>query len=88
MRTCVFDIEGNSLNHVVIDKKGSARPECTKVWCVATKEVGGESKLWVNMDENMDEVVRYLNTFDVLVGHNALSYDFPVMRKLYGLKKP
>lgn len=84
MRTCVFDIEGNSLNHVIVDKKGSARPECNKVWCVATKELNGEAKLWTDMDA----VVRYLNTFDVLVGHNALSYDFPVMRKLYNLQKP
>lgn len=84
MRTCVLDIEGNSLNYVTIDSKGKVVPECTHVHCVATKELNGEAKLWTDMDA----VMAYLNTFDVLVGHNILSYDFPVLQKLHGLRKP
>jgi len=84
MKTVVLDIEGNSLNHVILDNKGRPVPACTKVHCIATKELNGEAQLWTDIPA----AVRYLSTFDVLVGHNILSYDFPVLRRLHGLMQP
>ncbi len=34
--------------------------------------------------DNLDDMFKFLDTVDVLIMHNGLHYDFPLMRKLYG----
>ena len=34
--------------------------------------------------DNIEELCSYLDTFDVLIGHNCIDFDFPVLRKLFG----
>ena len=87
MKSCVLDIEGNSLNEVVVEKKGKALPECTRIWCVATKDRdASEPRLWT--EENLGSLKQYLKQFDILIGHNIYGYDYPVLNRLLGLKEP
>jgi DNA polymerase I-like protein with 3'-5' exonuclease and polymerase domains len=87
MKTCVIDMEGNSLSEVNIEKKGFANPECTKIWCVATKDrATHEPKLW--KQHQLKELKTYLSKFDILVGHNIYGYDLPVLIRLLNISLP
>ena len=87
MKSCTLDIEGNSLNEVVIEKKGKALPECTRIWCVATKDSDdSQPRLWT--EENLGSLKQYLKQFDILIGHNIYGYDYPVLSRLLGVKEP
>lgn len=87
MKACVLDIEGNSLNEVTVEKKGKAIPECTRIWCVATKDCdNSQPRLWT--EESFGELKQYLKQFDILVGHNIYGYDFPVLTRLLEIQEP
>lgn len=87
MKSCTLDIEGNSLNEVVIEKKGKALPECTRIWCVATKDSDdSQPRLWT--EESLGSLKQYLEQFDILIGHNIYGYDYPVLSRLLGVKEP
>jgi len=87
MKTCILDIEGNALSEVNIEKKGIAKKECTKIWCVATKDYkDSKPRLWT--ESQLKDLVLYLSKFDVLVGHNIYGYDLPVLVRLLGLTMP
>jgi len=87
MKTCILDIEGNALSEVNIEKKGIAKRECTKVWCVGTKDYkDSKPRLWTQ--DQLTELVLYLGKFDVLVGHNIYGYDLPILVRLLGLPLP
>lgn len=87
MRTCVLDIEGNALSEVNVAKKGEATPECSAIWCVATKDTKEDKpRLWLG--HQLEELGIYLRKFDILVGHNIYGYDFPVLQRSLGLPHP
>lgn len=87
MKTCILDIEGNALSEVYVEKKGKAVKECTKIWCVATKDLNdSKPRLW--KFDQLDTLVTYLQKFDVLVGHNIYGYDLPVLSRLLGVQHP
>ncbi len=73
MRVGVFDVESDGF----LD-------EATQAWCIVVKDIetgrvhewSGEEKMWLGMAS--------LNHFDVLIGHNCIAYDFPLLKKLYG----
>ena len=68
----VFDIETNGLLDTV-----------TQVWCVVVKDIDtGDRYVW-ELD-NIHKCFSVLDTFDTLIGHNIIAFDFPVLRKLYG----
>lgn len=72
MNIFVFDIEANGFLDVV-----------TKVHCGCFKSLDGKTKKSFKPDE-IPEMLRFMDTIDVIIGHNILSYDLPVLRKLYG----
>lgn len=74
MKRLVFDIEANGFLSSV-----------NKVWCVATRDVDTLEKKTFDVDQ-IDEAIAYLSDADVLIGHNILLYDLPVLEKLYGFK--
>ncbi len=73
----VFDIEANGLEN----------PD--QIWCIVCKDLDtGERKIFrkVTQDELVKEnCVRYLRDADVLVAHNGLGYDIPVVCRLLGI---
>ena len=70
MGEIVFDIEANGL-----------QPD--KIWCIVAKPLG---KPVVSFGPNaIDEGITFLQSADVLIGHNILGFDIPVINKLHGV---
>jgi len=67
----IFDIEADGLNPTI-------------VWCIVAKELDGPTHKFDNTQ--IEEGVKFLETADVLIGHNIIGYDIPVLEKLHGAK--
>jgi DNA polymerase I-like protein with 3'-5' exonuclease and polymerase domains len=67
----IFDIEANGLN-----------PD--KVWCIVTKEVDG--KVHKFFGDTLLNGVKYLMNAEVLIGHNIIGYDIPVLEKIFNVE--
>jgi DNA polymerase-1 len=72
MKICVFDLETNGLLN-----------EVTKVHVMAVRCLS-TGKLRVFREHQIAEGLSYLDQFDLLVGHNIIKYDIPVLTKLFG----
>ena len=73
MKIGLFDVEAN----------GFLR-QATTVHCGVVKTKGGEVKQF--RPNQIKQFLAYLDTFDVLIAHNGIGYDFPLLEKLYGYK--
>lgn len=71
MKIALFDLEANGLLQ-----------EATHVHCGVVKIKGGESRKF--RPNQIKDLLSYLETFDVLIAHNGIGYDFPLLKKLYG----
>ncbi len=67
----VFDIETNGFYF-----------EVHTCWCIWVFDVDSEDRIGFRPHQ-MEEAVRFLNNCNVLIGHNIVDYDIPVMRKLF-----
>ena len=54
-----------------------------QIWCVGVKEVGAESGQLVFTPE---ELLSLVPTTSTVIGHNALSFDCPVLERVWGIK--
>ena len=75
MRIGLFDLEANGFLN-----------QATRVHCGVVKELNGESRQfwpWPGADF-IKQLLEYLDSFDVLIAHNGIGYDFPLLKKLYG----
>ena len=72
----VFDVEANGLLY-----------EATKMWCLVSKDIETK-KEYALAEESYTNTARFvipwLNEAETLIGHGILSYDFPLLKKLYG----
>jgi len=74
VKIAIFDIETNGLYH-----------EVTKIHCVAIKVDGEPTKLYTDIDE----AVQVLRSVDIIVAHNGVNFDIPVLEKMgYDLSGP
>jgi len=71
-KTILFDIETNDF-----------LPSVTKIHCGVTLDLGTSNLREFGPDE-IEELLEYLKTAEVLAGHNICGYDLPVLEKLYG----
>lgn len=56
--------------------------DATKIWCAVTKDIDTqEVKVW----KVASELRQYINAEDLLIGHNIISFDLPVLKKLWNL---
>jgi len=76
-RVVVFDIETDGLLDTV-----------STIFCIVCKEYPSKTTTVFRGDECYKEFLEYVNTDTVLVGHNILSYDLPVLSKLLKYKHP
>ena len=67
----IFDIEADGLNP-------------TMVWCIVAKELNGAVHKFDNTQ--IAEGIKFLEEADVLIGHNIIGYDIPVLERLHGAK--
>lgn len=72
MKIYVFDLETNGF----LD-------EVTQIHCAVFKELGKES-IYKFTPENIEDIKSFMDSCDVLIGHNVIGYDFPVLKKLWG----
>lgn len=70
MRIGLFDLEANGFLH-----------QATKVHCGAVKAKGLPTKQF--RPHQIKELLKELESYDVLIAHNGLGYDFPLLKKLY-----
>ena len=71
MKVGLFDLEANGFLQ-----------QATHVHCGVIKVKGGESRKF--RPNQVKEMLEYMETFDVLIAHNGIGYDFPLLKKLYG----
>ena len=57
--------------------------EATRVWCGVFIEIETGKKQSFG-PEQVPEMLAYMDTCSVLVFHNGIGYDFPLLKKLYG----
>jgi len=71
MKAVIFDLEANGL-----------LPDATEVWCGVFKDINtGEVTSFVREPINL---VRYLDSCDLIVTHGGTFYDWPLLKRLYG----
>jgi len=71
MKKLIFDIEADGLTP-------------TKLWCIVAKELDGTTHTF-NPDQ-LEQGKEFLQTADVLIGHNIIGYDIPVLERLINFK--
>ena len=71
MKIGLFDLEANGFLH-----------QATKVHCGAVKTLGVDGVKQFRPHE-IQELLRHLESFDVLIAHNGIGYDFPLLKKLF-----
>jgi hypothetical protein len=71
MKVGLFDLEANGFLN-----------QATIVHCGVVKVLGGALKKF--RPHQVQELLDYLDTFDVLIAHNGLGYDWPLLKKLHG----
>lgn len=59
--------------------------EATKVWCGVFKDINTGEK-FVFRPNQIQDMLSFLDTVDVLIGHNIIGYDLPLLRKLHSYK--
>jgi len=72
MKVCVFDIEANGL-------------EPTKIHCL-TAAVNTNGKWTQKTTTNYDEMRKFFSGCDVVVGHNIMRWDIPVIERILGIE--
>lgn len=72
MKVATFDCEADAL----LD-------EATVVHCVVIRD-HSDGQIYPYGPDNIDSAIVHLSSFDALIGHNAIAYDFPLLRKLHG----
>lgn len=71
MRVCIGDLEADGLLRTV-----------TRVWCGVFKDI--ESKeVFKFRPHQISEMLKFLDSVDVLIMHNGIGYDWPLLKKLY-----
>tara|TARA_R110002020_G_scaffold57933_12_gene159116 strand:+ start:390 stop:2093 length:1704 start_codon:yes stop_codon:yes gene_type:complete len=83
MNRIVFDIEANGLNELIINGKGQVTPEATEVHCLVTLNLDTSVMKSYGPCE-IEQGVEELRNADLLIGHNIMMYDVPLLRRLYG----
>ena len=70
-RKCVADLEADGL-------LGTA----TKVWCGVFKDIE-TGEVFKFLPNEIDKLLSFMDTCSVLIMHNGIGYDWPLLRKLY-----
>lgn len=69
---CVFDLETDGLLYSV-----------TQIWCTGVKHVDDPEYEDIEIYGEHEALLHLLQS-DVLIGHNIIGFDLPVIKKLYG----
>jgi DNA polymerase I-like protein with 3'-5' exonuclease and polymerase domains len=83
----VFDIEADGLNELTFGKKVKGerliKREATRVHVLVIRDYHTD-EVEVYREDRMREGLERLAGMDVVIGHNIIAYDLPVLQRLYG----
>ena len=71
-RRAVIDIETDAI-------------DATLIHCICVKQIGSTG---VRFFFNPDSLQEYLDSFETIIAHNGLGFDFPVLARLWGVRIP
>lgn len=74
MKYCIFDIETDNL-----------LSEVTKIHCLSYRIYEGKDLLESGTLTDYEQIRRFVSYQDILVGHNIIKYDIPVLEKILSL---
>jgi len=72
VKAAVFDLEGNNKDP----------RDVTQVWCCVIKDLSTQ-EIFKYEQHQMEEALKKLGSYDRLIGHYILFWDFPVLKKIY-----
>ena len=72
----IFDIETNGFYQ-----------DCTTIHCVALKRIGIDSDVQLYTQSNINDALDILENSEVLIGHNIIQFDIPILEKFYPSRK-
>ena len=76
MKKLIFDIEANGLLNTV-----------SKVWCIAAMDYDTDQEFLLDIHQiNRKNILSLFEPYDLIIGHNIIGYDLPLLNKLYGLE--
>lgn len=67
----VFDTEGNGLLY-----------DITQFWCIVIKD-RDTREVFKYTPDRIEEGLKHLSSYDILIGHNICGFDVPAIKKLY-----
>lgn len=70
----IFDLEGDGLVS-----------DITRLWCGVAMDIDDKSTYYFDPDTSRDKFLCLLQSAELLIGHNIIDYDLPVLKKLYGI---
>jgi len=71
----VFDIETDGLLENV-----------TKIHCIVARDVSDNNKEYIFKEDTIGDGIEFLKKAEVLIGHNIICFDLPVIKKLYDVE--
>ena len=71
IRSCIFDIETNGLDE-----------KLTRVHCMVIHDIDTNNVSKYDPDD-VPSGLAHLSQFDVLIGHNIISFDLPALKKIF-----
>ena len=88
MISTLNNINNNSMTHTTLlfdlETTGLLR-RGSQLHCIVARDMAdsGDALVWDSPRRNLDEGVEQLRRADVLVGHNVLGFDIPMIQELY-----
>ena len=77
-----FDIEANGLLELTINKDSPVK-EGKRIWCMVVMDIDtGETHQF--LEYQMKEGADLLRKADLIIGHNIIGYDIPMIERIYG----
>lgn len=72
----IFDIETNGFYQ-----------DCTTIHCIALKRIGIDNDVLLYTQSSINDALDILENSEVLIGHNIIQFDIPVLEKFYPSRK-
>lgn len=68
----VFDLEGDGLRETI-----------KNIWCIVAKDIASSEVFIFDCTENLHMATSIFDKADLLIGHNIIGYDLPVIDKFF-----
>lgn len=73
---------------IVIDIEANGLVDPSRIWLVVCKDIDTNQYHIFREKENLDLLKEFLSNCTLVIGHNILGYDIPVLHKILGINVP